>query len=400
MSETQQTTSEWGRVAEDGTVYVRTSEGEREVGSWQAGEPAEGLAFFTRKYDALAAEVALLGQRLKSGSGDPVATSAALAKLAETVPTAAAVGDLEGLTARIAELQGEVAAKVEERKARKAEQNAAAVARKTALAEEAEKLSETNDWKSAGDRIRAIGEEWKTIRIDRPTDGELWKRYRTARDTFTRRRGAHFAQLDEPRKEVAAAKEKLVAEAEELATSTEWGPTAKRFKDLMATWKTAGRAAKDVDEKLWARFKAAQDAFFAARHATFSERDAEQQGNAAAKEAIIVEAEALSLDDPAAAQAKLRDIQDRYDKAGKVPRELMGAFDERMRRAEQRVRDAVDAKWKTARPSSSPMVIRLEESISKLEKRLERARSAGDDKLVAETEAALATQREWLAQAD
>ena len=400
MSETQQTTSEWGRVAEDGTVYVRTSDGERAVGSWQAGEPAEGLAFFTRKYEALAAEVTLLGQRLKAGSGDPTATAAALTKLAETVPTAAAVGDLEGLSRRITELQGEVAAKVEERKARKAEQNAAAVARKTALAEEAEKLAETSDWKSAGDRIRAIGEEWKTIRIDRTTDGELWKRYRTARDAFTRRRGAHFAQLDEQRKEVAAAKEKLVAEAEALASSTEWGPTAKRFKDLMATWKTAGRAAKDVDEKLWSRFKAAQDAFFAARHATFSERDAEQQGNAAAKEAIIVEAEALSLDDPSAAQAKLRDIQDRYDKAGKVPRELMGAFDERMRRAEQRVRDAVDAKWKTARPSSSPMVIRLEESISKLEKRLERAQAAGDDKLVSETQAALATQREWLAQAD
>lgn len=400
MSETQDTASDWGRVAADGTVYVRTSEGERVVGSWQAGEPAEGLAFFTRKYEALAGEVALLGQRIDAGTADPLATAAALAKLAESVPTAAAVGDLAGLSARISELQEKVAGKVEERKARKAEQAAASVARKTALVEEAEKLAETSDWKSAGDRLRAIGEEWKTIRIDRATDGELWKRFRTARDSFTRRRGAHFAQLDEQRKEVGAAKEKLVAEAEALATSTEWGPTAKRFKDLMVEWKATGRAAKDVDDKLWTRFKSAQDAFFAARHATFSERDAEQQGNAAAKEAIIVEAEQLDLADAASAQSRLRDIQDRYDKAGKVPRELMGAFDERMRKAEQRVRDAVDAKWKTARPSSSPMVVRLEESIAKLEKRLERAQAAGDSKLISETEAALATQREWLAQAD
>jgi hypothetical protein len=400
MSETPGTTSEWGRVADDGTVFVRTADGEREVGSWQAGEPAEGLAFFTRKYDALASEVTLLGQRLKAGTADPIATANALAKLAETVPTAAAVGDLEGLAKRIGELQEQVAVKVEERKVKRAEQQAEALARKTALADEAERLSETNDWKSAGDRIREIGEQWKSIRVERAKDAELWKRYRTARDTFTRRRGAHFAQLDEQRKEVAAAKEKLAAEAETLASSTEWGATAKRFRDLMTEWKAAGRAAKDVDEKLWARFKTAQDAFFAARHATFSERDAEQQGNAAAKEQIIVEAEQLSLDDPAAAQSRLRDIQDRYEKAGKVPRELMGTFDERMRRAEQRVRDAVDAKWKTARPSSSPMVIRLEESIAKLEKRLERAKAAGDDKLVSETEAALATQREWLAQAD
>ena len=40
----------WGRVDDDGTVYVRTAEGEREVGSWQAGSPAEALAFFKRKF--------------------------------------------------------------------------------------------------------------------------------------------------------------------------------------------------------------------------------------------------------------------------------------------------------------------------------------------------------------
>ena len=40
----------WGRVDEDGTVYVKTAEGERVVGSWQAGSPTEALAFFQRKY--------------------------------------------------------------------------------------------------------------------------------------------------------------------------------------------------------------------------------------------------------------------------------------------------------------------------------------------------------------
>ena len=53
-----------GRIAEDGTVYVRTAEGEREVGSWQAGTPEEGLAHFIRRYDDLATEVGLLETRL------------------------------------------------------------------------------------------------------------------------------------------------------------------------------------------------------------------------------------------------------------------------------------------------------------------------------------------------
>ena len=41
----------WGRVADDGTVYVRADGGERVVGSWQAGSPDEALAFFRRKPD-------------------------------------------------------------------------------------------------------------------------------------------------------------------------------------------------------------------------------------------------------------------------------------------------------------------------------------------------------------
>ena len=61
----------WGRVDADGTVYVTTADGERAVGSWQAGEPVEGLAHFARRFDDLRTEVELLVTRLKSGAGDP-----------------------------------------------------------------------------------------------------------------------------------------------------------------------------------------------------------------------------------------------------------------------------------------------------------------------------------------
>ena len=54
----------WGRVDADGTVYVRTADGERVIGSWQAGSPEEAIAFFQRKYEALETEVVLLEQRL------------------------------------------------------------------------------------------------------------------------------------------------------------------------------------------------------------------------------------------------------------------------------------------------------------------------------------------------
>jgi hypothetical protein len=61
----------WGRVDDDGTVYVRTADGERVVGSWQAGTPAEALAFFKRKYLALETEVSLLEQRISTTDLSP-----------------------------------------------------------------------------------------------------------------------------------------------------------------------------------------------------------------------------------------------------------------------------------------------------------------------------------------
>ena len=61
----------WGRVDADGTVYVRTAEGERIVGSWQAGSPDEALTFFRRKFEALNTEVTLLEQRVTTTDLSP-----------------------------------------------------------------------------------------------------------------------------------------------------------------------------------------------------------------------------------------------------------------------------------------------------------------------------------------
>ena len=135
--------------------------------------------------------------------------------------------------------------------------------------------------------FKSILDEWRTIRgVDRKTDELLWKRFSKAREGFNRRRGSHFADLDRQRASSKTRKEELTAEAEKLAESEDWGPTTARFRDLMAEWKAAGRAQKDTDDAIWQRFRGAQDAFFARRSASFSERDAEFVANAAAKKAL------------------------------------------------------------------------------------------------------------------
>ncbi|TSD96065.1 DUF349 domain-containing protein [Skermania sp. ID1734] len=390
----------FGRVDENGIVWVRTGGGERQVGSWQAGDAAEGLAHFGRRFDDLATEVALLEARLSSGSGDARKTKAVAAALAESLPTAAVVGDVDGLAQRlqaIIEHSDEAAAHArEERERFRIEQTH----RKEELAAEAERISaESTQWKAAGDRLREILDEWKTIRgVDRKVDDALWKRYSKAREAFNRRRGAHFAELDRERAAAKARKEQLVARAEELSSSTDWGPTAAAFRDLLAEWKAAGRAPRDADDVLWKKFKAAQDVFFGARNAAHTERNVEYEENAAAKEALLRKAATIDPStDIDAARAALRDLQEKWDTIGKVPRERMQDLEGRLRAIEKKVREAADSQWRRTDPEAVARAAQFRERVAQFEEQAAKAQAAGK---LADAEQALAQAKQWREWAD
>jgi hypothetical protein len=389
----------YGRVDADGTVWVKTAAGERTVGSWQAGTPEEGLAHFVRRYEDLLTEVVLLETRLGSGAADAGQTLTTAKRLRAGVDEAHAVGDLDGLATRLDTL---IAAAQEKAAAAKVARDAAraeALVRKTNLVEEAEKLSaESTSWKATGDRMKEIVEEWKTIRgVDKKTDGELWKRFSVARDSFTRRRGGHFATLDSQRKQAQSAKDDLVLEAEQLATSTDWKATADRLKELMEAWKLAPRASKEAEQKLWERFRAAQDVFFNHRKQVFSERDAEQKQALNRRQELLGKAEALDVEaDPKAAQAALRDIMSQWHDTGRVPRESMASIDRRIRAVEDRVREAIDAAWRRPDPAANPLLTQMRDQVSEAEARLARAQAAGDTKRIKEAEQALASKKKFL----
>ncbi len=315
----------FGRVEDDGTVYLITASGERMIGSWQAGEADAAFAHFGRRFDDLATEVTLMETRLAAGTGDARKIKAAAAALAESLSTAKVLGDVDALATRLAAIADHAEETAAADRARREEHRAAQTARKEALAAEAEDLAaNATQWKSAGERMRTILEEWRTITgLDRKTDDALWKRYAAARDAFNRRRGAHFAELDRERAGAREAKERLCVRAEALSESRDWAATANAFRDLLNEWKSAGRAAKDTDDTLWQRFKAAQDRFFAARNAVNAERDAEFQANGEAKEKLLAEAERIDPSNLKAAQAALRAIADKWDAIGKAPRDTL-----------------------------------------------------------------------------
>jgi hypothetical protein len=392
----------WGRVDADGTVYVRIEGGERAVGSWQAGEPAEGLAHFARRFDDLLTEVELLVARLSAGGGDPKHTLTSARTLREGLDEAHVVGDVAGLGALLDALVVQAEEAVGAQRAERDAARAAAVNRKEVLAAEAETLAaEATQWKQAGDRFKAILDEWRTVRgVDRKTDELLWKRFSKAREAFNRRRGSHFAELDRQRAGARARKEELALEAEKLADSDDWGPTAARFRDLMTEWKAAGRAQKDADDALWQRFRTAQDAFFARRSHTFAERDAEFGANAAVKRSLLDEAERIDISDPDTARAALRSIQERWEAVGKVPRDDIRPLEARMRAVEEKVREAVDRQWRRTDPEAEARVAQFRERVAQFEAQAAKARAAGDARRAQQAQEQADQWREWLVTAE
>ncbi len=403
---------QWGRVDPDGTVWVRLADGERAVGSYPGATPEDALAYFVRKYDDLAAQVSLLEQRIAAGHVSGSAAQSAISKLEEAITDAHAVGDLPGLSARLVALGPVAQKRRQEAEAARAEAKVAAAAVRAALVEEAEALAavdaERLPWKTSGDRLRELFETWKQLqrdsRLDKHTEDELWKRFSHARTTFDRKRRQHFGALDEQRATARAAKEAIVAEAEALSASTDWAAGATGFRDLMARWKASPRGGRRDEDQLWGRFRAAQDTFFAARNAAVSEADTELRANLEAKLALLTEAESLlPVKDLAAARTALRELQDRWDVAGKVPRADVGRVEGRLRAVEQAIRDTEQARFTRSNPQAraraQDAVEQLESTIATLQARRDKAVTAGNDKAVAEADSAIAARQEWLAQA-
>ena len=392
----------WGRVDETGTVFVRTPDGERAVGQYPEGSPEEALAFFTRRFEALALEVQLLEQRVHAGTLTPDEAATSVRTVGTQISESNAVGDVVGLAARLDALMPLIAVqrgKRREEKARKVEESRV---RKNEIVTEAERISQSKDWRNGVNRLRDLLEEWKALpRIDKPSDEALWHRFSAARTQFTRRRKVHFAELNEQREGAKVVKQRLLKEAEGLKDSTDWGPTSARFRSLMQEWKAAGSAPREVEEKLWRRFREIQDVFFGAREAANAEQDREFAANAEAKLQLLVEAEALvPVTDLDAAKRTFRDIAERWDAAGKVPRDQIKSLEARIRKVEQAIRSVEDDQWKRSDPEKSAraddMLGQLERVISGLEADLEKARSTGDPKTVAAIEENLASRQSFL----
>ena len=404
--------AKFGRVAEDGTVFVTTPEGERPVGSYPGKSAEEALAYFVRKFESVASEVALLAARIKSGAMVPSDAQSAVSKLREQIANLNGVGDLVTLAKSVEQIPELIEGHKAAYEARKAAESAVkeakrveAAAIKEKLVVEAESLALSESWKSTGDRLKVLLDEWKGApRLDKKTDAELWKRFSSARNKFDKRRRTHFAQLENQSATVAQSKTAIIEEAKNLAHSKDWLTTANRFKELMDAWKAAGRGKKNVDTKLWDEFKSAQDTFFAAKKADLEKRQGTMAQNLVKREELISHIEALlPVTDIKGAKKKFHDLHEKWDRVGMTERSKRAALEVRL----EKVKTEIDSLHEevarrtdpTAIAHANSMVQGLMDAIANYEKQALKAEAAGQTAKAMVAREAAAARKAWLIEA-
>ncbi|MDO9395752.1 MAG: DUF349 domain-containing protein [Herbiconiux sp.] len=397
----------WGRVDDDGSVYVIEAEGERLVGQYPDGSKEEAIAYFERKYADLAGQVTLLEQRAKRGA--PAADIAkAVKSLTAAVQSANAVGDLVSLQTRLAALSSTVSEITEKQSAEAQAEVAQAIVERTAIVTEIETLAAHDpakaQWKSVTSSIDSLFARWQKHqqdgpRIPRGEAQELWKRFREARTTLETQRKAFFSELDQVHRDARNRKQALVEQAEALAPRGTDGIAA--YRSLLDDWKATGRAGKKYDDALWDRFKAAGDVLYSARSEAVAHDEAEYGENLTQKLALLDEAEPLLKEtDRAKAREALISVQQRWDAIGKVPRDQVKTVEERLRKVEAAVRKLDEEHWSRNNPEkkarSEGLASQLTDAIEKLQREIDDAVTAGDTKKAAELQEALDARKVWL----
>lgn len=400
----------FGRADENGTVYVTVQGTEYECGQFPDATSDEALAYFARKFDDAEAQVELLEQRIaaKAPAGEMRKT---VQHVREQVDAHAMVGDLVDLSTRLDTLEDAIRVALEREREESKKHKAEQLARRTAIVEEAEGVAaqdpQKTQWKQSSARMEQLFTQWQEHqrsggRLSKSDEDALWKRFRKARTTFDRHRKAFFSSLDETNAKAKRVKQGLIAEAEALSSSTDWGETAGKYRELMDRWKQSPRASRKDDDALWSRFRAAQDVFFNARKAANEQIDKEFEGNLGVKEKLLAEAkQILPVKDLETAKKKLASIQQRWEEAGKVPRAHMRRVENELRSVEDAVKKAEDDKWRRTDPEtkarSNSMLSQLESKIADQRAAVEAARASGNEKKAASLEKDLATSEQWLA---
>lgn len=395
------------RVDEDGNVFVVDVNGERLIGQYPDVSPAEAIAFFERKFTDTNSSLVIIEQRLKRKASTKELTES-LKKVQKAVEEKAGIGNYDALQVRIDTVLKEISLLAESESAEKTLAVEKARADREQIVTEIEKLAAQDpakiQWKKTTADVDALFTSWQNLqktgpRLPKAEADELWKRFRTARQTLDKLRRNFFASLDSQSKEAKSVKEQLITQAEMLDATSSSSIAA--YRELLEKWKKAPRAGKKTDDALWDRFKACGDKLYQAKKEADTAEDESYAGNLDVKLAILAEAEKLtSAEDPVSARAELNNLQRKWEKAGKVPRAHFKSTEDRMKKVEFAIKKLEEKHWQDSNPEkiarSEGLAGQIEEKIDKLTSELLVAQKDNNVSKIAELESAISTQKEWL----
>lgn len=189
------------------------------------------------------------------------------------------------------------------------------------------------EWNEKTKEILELQKKWEGVGgLPRAKAKDVNKKFWSAFKSFFNNKNAFFKKLDEEREQNLQMKNDLVRQALELRDSQDWDKTANDLKSLQQKWKDVGPVPEKFREKVFKEFKDACDYFFAQKRGQMGKVEQEQIDNLNLKTAICEELEKHAAEGTASVDL-LRDLQDRYNTVGFVPRKDITAMKTRYHEA-------------------------------------------------------------------
>ncbi len=230
--------------------------------------------------------------------------------------------DRDALVTRLREAQSGLVGRVRELRGLTEWKQWANLGVQESLCRRLEALASVTDDAVLAKGYQQVMEAWRQAsEVQRGEGEEVFQRFKVAHDAVRPRVEERLAKEESERQKCLEQKVALCLEAENLSDSTDWLATAKRIEELQAEWKRIGLAAPKPERDVWNRFRAACGQFFGRRRADLVERKQIWDKNAALKETLCQQAEALSeeLDLPSA-KGTVRRLQAEWKAIGPVRR--------------------------------------------------------------------------------
>ena len=211
---------------------------------------------------------------------------------------------------------------------------------KEALCQQAEQLTQSEDVVSAFKELQKLHEQWKEYGpVSKELRESLWERFKTATSSINKAYQAYFEGIKAQHEDNLAKKTVLCEKVEELAQRqvadlNEWNSLTKELEELQKEWKTIGFASKKENQKIYDRFRAACDSFYARKREFYLEYKDGMNTNLEKKVALCEEAEQLKTSTEWKKTAdRLIAMQKEWKEIGAVPRKKAEVLWKRFRAA-------------------------------------------------------------------